>query len=704
MSPKATNCVYICILSILDQWCAIIKLLSLSFQVPMVRQDSSAQVQVRSQEAFKSGLLATPHSIAILGQLSVISTSIDFPINQGERKNFEYLLHPDSFRACLAQISNMGREAFLTAHVGMDAIAIHTKRVPGYIEEVIEIFEEGEPDDMADVPLSLDGIKAVVDDCNKEAEKMVVAFDDVMKALSELQQACIAADGSRKTESKETAKDLKVLEVETEGMKDYILKEEESKKKYEKMLEKDQERLDRSMNYDHSSFASSVKKGFAAVANNLASASVDIAEGVSQALVGNLTGSLSSFWKVGGNLSKSLKEAKEDDSDDSDEDELELEDTHSSTTHRQIQFQAQITNHLEMIKEEAFEDQNLKQIIGKMPIEALKNVKEKIVNSMKDAVSIEAGNLLMDVCNKSIELCQKITKTDGSQGQGRQLLHQLNGLIEQNSEIKVESKKKKLFGKSRSQKANESKRALRMKIAKDAIKDTQSLLEEAKDRERKNYRENMDLQHRMTKLLEEQASQKDILKVLNDGIRKFAQLLEQWRHLQAFFKKIGLMIEEMRAPFKDFSAQIENLDGKQLTKMQLKKLKKYGEQTGTAASNVQGIALTYHEISQVHFQPMLSNLGACMAIDIDDSQAKKKVQKKVLEMSNNAYKFIKDKIDTDHEEMEKKMQSIAQDLGLDQVALDYQNTENSDSSEEDEGKEEATLSLQYESATIEEID
>ena len=228
-----------------------------------------------------------------------------------------------------------------------------------------------------------------------------------------------------------------------------------------------------------------------------------------------------------------------------------------------------------------------------------------------------------------------------------------------------------------------------MKLAKDAIKDTQSLLEEAKDRERRNFKENMDLQHRMTTLLEEQASQKDILKVLNDGIRKFAQLLEQWRHLQAFFKKIGLMIEEMRAPFKDFSAQIESLDGK-LTKMKLKKLKKYGEQTGTAASNVQGIALTYHEISQVHFQPMLSNLGACMAIDIDDSQGKKKCQKKVLEMSSNAYKFIKDKIDTDHEEMEKKMQSIAHDLGLDQVALDYQNTENSYSSEEDEEKEEET--------------
>ena len=102
----------------------------------------------------------------------------------------------------------------------MDAIAIHTKRVPGYIEEVIEIFEEGEPEDMADVPLSLDGIKAVVDDCNKEAEKMIVAFDEVMKALYELQQACIANQGSCNSASRETEKDLKVVKVQMENMKE----------------------------------------------------------------------------------------------------------------------------------------------------------------------------------------------------------------------------------------------------------------------------------------------------------------------------------------------------------------------------------------------------------------------------------------------------------------------------------------------------
>ena len=52
-------------------------------------------------------------SIALLGDLMLVAGEKDFSLeNQRPEKDFQFVQHPESFRACLVQVSNSGWRAF----------------------------------------------------------------------------------------------------------------------------------------------------------------------------------------------------------------------------------------------------------------------------------------------------------------------------------------------------------------------------------------------------------------------------------------------------------------------------------------------------------------------------------------------------------------------------------------------------------------
>ena len=62
-------------------------------------------------------LTPAPLSIALLGQLMLIAGEKDFSLeNQRPEKGFQFIQNPESFRACLVQVSNTGWRAFNEAH------------------------------------------------------------------------------------------------------------------------------------------------------------------------------------------------------------------------------------------------------------------------------------------------------------------------------------------------------------------------------------------------------------------------------------------------------------------------------------------------------------------------------------------------------------------------------------------------------------
>ena len=62
-------------------------------------------------------LTPAPLSIALLGQLMLVAGEKDFSLEkQRPEKGFKFIKHPESFRACLVQVSNTGWRAFNEAH------------------------------------------------------------------------------------------------------------------------------------------------------------------------------------------------------------------------------------------------------------------------------------------------------------------------------------------------------------------------------------------------------------------------------------------------------------------------------------------------------------------------------------------------------------------------------------------------------------
>ena len=84
------------------------------------------------QKEMVTNLLAAGPSIALLGQLQLVSARIDFSLlKDGESSNCQYLKFPESFRASLLQITHAGWDAFQKAEIKMERIAMNSKRIPG---------------------------------------------------------------------------------------------------------------------------------------------------------------------------------------------------------------------------------------------------------------------------------------------------------------------------------------------------------------------------------------------------------------------------------------------------------------------------------------------------------------------------------------------------------------------------------------------
>jgi hypothetical protein len=89
-------------------------------------------------------LSPAPLTIAILGHLMLVSASGDFSLQDKENPIvFKHLMYPNSFRACLVQISNEGWKAFNLAHTNMDQIRLHSSNVDTHVRTAVKFLLKG---------------------------------------------------------------------------------------------------------------------------------------------------------------------------------------------------------------------------------------------------------------------------------------------------------------------------------------------------------------------------------------------------------------------------------------------------------------------------------------------------------------------------------------------------------------------------------
>ncbi|CAG2250364.1 KIF3A [Mytilus edulis] len=106
-------------------------------------------------------LTSAPTSIALIGNLMLIATESDFTLLENAPKDgFKYLKYPNSFRASLVQLSNLGSDAFNDAHMNMDSIRLHTTNLDSHVQTLLKIMDVGTNDEVELlVPMTLKKIE-----------------------------------------------------------------------------------------------------------------------------------------------------------------------------------------------------------------------------------------------------------------------------------------------------------------------------------------------------------------------------------------------------------------------------------------------------------------------------------------------------------------------------------------------------------------
>lgn len=86
-------------------------------------------------------LIPAPLTVALLGQLILVSTGTEFSLADTPPKNgFQLINRPSSFRATLSQISHHGWDAFNMSDRAMDQIRIHASVVPTHLKDAVKIL------------------------------------------------------------------------------------------------------------------------------------------------------------------------------------------------------------------------------------------------------------------------------------------------------------------------------------------------------------------------------------------------------------------------------------------------------------------------------------------------------------------------------------------------------------------------------------
>ena len=176
-------------------------------------------------------LSSAPLCIGTMAQLCLISTNRDFPLNDQENEmKFELLDCPNSFRACLYQVTAEVVTAFRQSHSSMDVVSRETVNVKGYLSQAAKILLRGTPIDIEDsFPVVMSRITQVATICEAETELVVDKYNNVIDIIDELVTASYGKLGD--TEAK---KNKAEYEKELAEMKKMQL--EERKKKMEEEL------------------------------------------------------------------------------------------------------------------------------------------------------------------------------------------------------------------------------------------------------------------------------------------------------------------------------------------------------------------------------------------------------------------------------------------------------------------------------------
>uniref|UniRef100_A0A3B4TR56 Uncharacterized protein n=1 Tax=Seriola dumerili TaxID=41447 RepID=A0A3B4TR56_SERDU len=490
-------------------------------------------------------LTPAPLSVAIMAELVIISSQKDFSINEKPPKDgFQYLKHPDSFRACLMQICNSGWHAFNEAQKNMDQIRIHTGTVPDYMKAAVNIlFNTSDKVVETLLPIQLKNIQSIADNCLALANSVEMKFLEVINLIHELLEAC---QGAQKLYGEE----LKKVQVELQGTKFREQEATKMKEQYSKTMEAMSKQVAEAQNA-YKETMDKLPSGWKIIA-------MDFVEGLTSGVTAMMTGftfRMAASFQEG--AQPSTNQSNRDDNAD-----LETKMKVCSKSDVILKLAGSLK---EYVVEGKIDWKLCDQENECKKTTVAETQFKRIYDELKNMPEDELLKNILSLCNRGITICEELAKYTTGEKWDEQKTKQLIENIEKLNDdaFTFDCKSKRFSGtpalapkppmmfnigtqnsgrKSASQRECENAH-FRIEQSREQLKEAKQEYEKTVEKMVNNQKELKDIVIEMQKLEFTEIDFKTTIEILRKGLSAMGRVKMQWEKMVQFFQMVSSIIK-----------------------------------------------------------------------------------------------------------------------------------------------------------------
>ena len=584
-----------------------------------------------------SHLASAPYTIALLGQLMLLTTEInDFTLEENvPRDGFKYLKYPNSFRVSLMQITNVGWEAFNTAHVNMDSIRLHTTNMNSYVKKLVNIMTKGTVDEIKFfVPKTLQKVQRIADDCVTLSIKIEDRFQNFMDVAAELLEVSTIAQGVYDEKSKETEMVIEAAKKE----KQYAKQEKDQLEQQYDLSEKDIQNAFEELKESLESMPSTTKLAGLSVLDSIG--------GIVKSL---LTGNYSP--------TSTVKQFRESHNTESEEDRARK---------RAYRFANEIESNIQSFvdiatsgKERGHKEPDWNKM--DMVLKTKHSLLTIIANIKRDDRLTNAHRDGMQICQEAVRLCEQLVKLSKEMTPQKKSINKLIMDAEDNllRSQQFSSDFTASFAGSGSRTWSSStsssslvhnelmKAQMNVDVRKDILEDSRKKQEEIIRSIKKNSRRMEETLNELASIEIKNVDFNTIKAILVKGLSAIQDIRRQWGNLIKFFQTISLLIKINLHSYITNLVEIADFGSKEIVKND--KLPDLARQmffqevfhVSTMVYTINGISSTYVEISEKYLIDDINSLSLLIALNPKTEQKEiKQKRNDLLKSCKNAQRNI----------------------------------------------------------------
>ncbi|XP_057293203.1 uncharacterized protein LOC130621863 [Hydractinia symbiolongicarpus] len=627
-----------------------------------LREDAALMMEPYNN--WEEKIMPAPYTIALLGQLVIISGTVDFKLKEPQA-GFKHVQWPDSFRATLAQVTGEGYKAFNIAHQSMDEIRLATKEVPAHLKSAVTILTGGSDYEVENVlPITLHNIEDIASTCKERSEEVAQKFKSVMELVLELQQSCVATHSASETQLREIETQIKIQKIKEGNLKEQKDRYQHQYERVSKELTRSVDRWDKAIDDIPGAGGLIGMQMIEDAGNTIITLSAILGFGKCLSAI-----NLSSF--VVPLLGNALGSASP------------LSAGVNMLSYEEIPLQLigkGVTNVVETLSEFFGSNGNIIPTGEKLKDSTLE-FQKYFFEKQKEKVKTETGSeesksSILEMCSKGLNLCQEIKQTDGrsldasnvyehyvevteeammkhatcSEALQTNLLAQSTPHVEEMTDDTPTS-----LSQERIKNAH-----FKVETAAERLKQAERQFEKASEDMRKNNEALTKALTEMAAFEAEKATHADIIDMLQKGIKKLGLLQEQWAQLSLFFEHIATLIKtSLGTQLNSFihysgnAGQQQLKTGVKISNVMRDNIYQTVFEAVKYSSLVNHLATGYFQVSDKYLMGSISKLGKLLALE--DEREKKREQIALTQDCEETQKAIKKLISDHNKEFKRKI-------------------------------------------------